>query len=90
MNPSIAPENLLPPQPGKGLQIQKNSTELGDNLNILSIPCFYHNSAACLVRDGKIVAAAQEERFIRKKHNPRFPENAIRSCLKEGGITAQS
>jgi len=55
-------------------------------VNILGISCFYHDSAACLVRDGEIVAAAQEERFTRKKHDPRFPENAIRYCLEEGGI----
>ncbi|MBL6970542.1 MAG: hypothetical protein ISR63_00305, partial [Desulfobacterales bacterium] len=43
---------------------------------ILGISCFYHDSAACLVRNGTIVAAAQEERFTRKKHDPRFPQNA--------------
>jgi len=53
---------------------------------ILGISCFYHDSAACLVRDGEIVAAAQEERFTRKKHDPRFPENAIGYCLEEAGI----
>jgi carbamoyltransferase len=56
---------------------------------ILGISCFYHDSATCLVRDGEIVAAAQEERFTRKKHDPRFPINAIRSCLKEGAITIE-
>jgi carbamoyltransferase len=54
---------------------------------ILGISCFYHDSAACLVRSGKIVAAAQEERFSRKKHDPRFPKNAIKSCLEEASIT---
>lgn len=54
---------------------------------ILGISCFYHDSAACLVGDGDIIAAAQEERFTRKKHDPSFPINAIKSCLKEGGIT---
>ena len=44
---------------------------------ILAISCFYHDSAACLMRAGKIVAAAQEERFTRKKHDPRFPRHAI-------------
>ena len=53
---------------------------------ILGISAFYHDSAACLLRDGKIVAAAQEERFTRKKHDPAFPEQAIRYCLREGGI----
>ncbi len=55
--------------------------------NILGISAFYHDSAACLVRDGDIIAAAQEERFTRKKHDPGFPSHAIRYCLKEGGIS---
>ena len=54
---------------------------------ILGISCFYHDSAACIVKDGYILAAAQEERFTRKKHDPRFPKNAIKYCLKEAGIT---
>jgi carbamoyltransferase len=54
---------------------------------ILGISAFYHDSAACLVKDGEIVAAAQEERFTRKKHDARFPENAIAYCLQEGGIS---
>lgn len=56
---------------------------------ILGISCFYHDSAACLVCDGDIVAAAQEERFTRKKHDPRFPKNAIEYCLNEAGITIE-
>ncbi len=56
-------------------------------LNILGISAYYHDSAAALVRDGEIVAAAQEERFSRKKHDARFPEGAISSCLEQGGIT---
>ena len=55
--------------------------------NILGVSAFYHDSAACLVRDGHIVAAAQEERFTRKKFDARFPVNAIRYCLQEGGIS---
>lgn len=58
-------------------------------MNILGVSAFYHDSAACLVRDGKIVAAAQEERFTRKKHDQAFPVNAIDYCLKEGGIAAK-
>lgn len=54
---------------------------------ILGISAFYHDSAACLVRDGEIVAAAQEERFTRKKHDHRFPESAIEFCLNFAGIT---
>ncbi|MEE9165394.1 MAG: carbamoyltransferase N-terminal domain-containing protein, partial [Nitrospinota bacterium] len=56
---------------------------------ILGISAFYHDSAACLVKDGKVFAAAQEERFTRKKHDPRFPRNAIDYCLKEAGITSK-
>lgn len=55
-------------------------------MNILGLSAFYHDSAACLLRDGDIVAAAQEERFTRKKHDPRFPENAVAYCLEAGGI----
>ena len=55
-------------------------------MNILGLSAYYHDSAACLVRDGDIVAAAQEERFTRKKHDFRFPHHAIEYCLKEGGI----
>ncbi|MEK7583060.1 MAG: carbamoyltransferase [Patescibacteria group bacterium] len=55
-------------------------------MNILGISCFYHDSAACLVRDGEIVAAAQEERFTRKKQDERFPHKAIEYCLKEADI----
>jgi carbamoyltransferase len=55
-------------------------------MNILGISAFYHDSAACLVTDGKIVAAAQEERFTRKKHDPSFPKHAIQYCLQEGAL----
>jgi carbamoyltransferase len=55
-------------------------------MDIIGISCFYHDSAACFVRDGKIIAAVQEERFTRKKHDPRFPKNAIDYCLEEAGI----
>ncbi|MFQ5412430.1 MAG: carbamoyltransferase, partial [Phycisphaerae bacterium] len=55
-------------------------------MNILGISAFYHDSAACLVQDGRIVAAAQEERFTRKKHDYRFPRNAIDYCLENAGI----
>jgi carbamoyltransferase len=55
--------------------------------DILGVSAFYHDSAACLVRDGQIVAAVQEERFTRKKFDARFPTNAIRYCLQEGEIS---
>ncbi len=56
---------------------------------ILGLSAYYHDSAACLVRDGEIVAAAQEERFTRKKHDAGFPQHALRYCLTEGGIGLQ-
>lgn len=56
---------------------------------ILGISAFYHDSAACIIRDGLIVAAAQEERFTRKKHDASFPTNAIQSCLNIGKISLE-
>src|ERR1700726_2178612 len=53
---------------------------------VLGISAFYHDSAAALVRDGEIVAAAQEERFSRKKHDAAFPASAVQYCLAEEGI----
>jgi carbamoyltransferase len=55
-------------------------------VNILGLSAFYHDSGACLVRDGEIIAAAQEERFTRKKHDADFPKEAVAYCLREGGI----
>jgi carbamoyltransferase len=56
---------------------------------VLGISAFYHDSAACLLKDGEIIAAAQEERFTRKKHDAGFPHHAILYCLKEAGIAAK-
>jgi len=56
-------------------------------LKILGISAFYHDSAAAIISDGEIIAAAQEERFTRKKHDESFPVNAVQYCLKEAGIT---
>ncbi len=56
-------------------------------MDILGISAFYHDSAACLVRDGEIIAAAQEERFTRKKHDHAFPIRAAQYCLREGRTT---
>lgn len=58
--------------------------------SILGLSAFYHDSAACLVVDGEIVAAAQEERFTRRKHDHRFPTNAVRYCLEEAGLTVDT
>jgi len=55
-------------------------------VRVLGISALYHDSAAALVEDGRIVAAAQEERFTRKKHDARFPEHALAYCLAEGGL----
>ena len=54
--------------------------------NILGVSAYYHDSAAALIRDGAVVAAAQEERFTRIKHDAAFPENAIAYCLREAGL----
>ena len=56
-------------------------------MNILGISSFYHDSAAAIIQQGEIIAAAQEERFTRKKHDPNFPTNAVSYCLKEAGLT---
>ena len=56
---------------------------------ILGISAFYHDSAAALVVDGEIIAAAQEERFTRKKHDHEFPQNAVQYCLEEAGLTPE-
>ncbi|MGV8140839.1 MAG: carbamoyltransferase family protein [Candidatus Woesearchaeota archaeon] len=54
---------------------------------ILGIGCYYHDASACMVKDGKLIAAAEEERFTRKKHDVNFPINAIKYCIKEAGIS---
>lgn len=56
-------------------------------MNILGISCYYHDSAACVIQDGRLVAAAQQERFSRKKHDLGFPKEAIDYCLREAEIT---
>ena len=58
-------------------------------MNILGISAFYHDSAACLIQDGKIISAAQEERFTRKKHDAAFPMNAINFCLQNSNLTSK-
>jgi carbamoyltransferase len=59
-------------------------------MNILGISAYYHDSAACLVKDGEIIAAAQEERFTRKKRDPDFPKNAVEYCLSAAGLGSAS
>jgi carbamoyltransferase len=58
-------------------------------MNILGISAFYHDSAACLIRDGKVIAAVQEERFTRKRHDASFPSASIQYCLRAGGIQSE-
>ena len=55
--------------------------------SILGLSAFYHDSAACLVMDGELVAAAQEERFTRKKHDDAFPRLAVEYCLQHAGLS---
>jgi carbamoyltransferase len=55
-------------------------------MDILGISCFYHDAAAALLRDGDLLAAAHEERFTRKKHDPDLPKHAVQYCLSEAGI----
>jgi len=57
------------------------------SVNILGISAYYHDSAAALLQDGSVTAAAQEERFSRKKHDSRFPRNALKYCLEHGGVS---
>ena len=70
-----------------GSELQKTTPDA--EVNILGISAFYHDSAACLVRNGRIMAAAQEERFTRKKHDAGFPKCAVEYCLREGNIAIQ-
>jgi carbamoyltransferase len=55
-------------------------------VNIIGISAFYHDSAACLVQNGTIVSAVQEERFTRIKHDPSFPSQSINYCIKNSGL----
>ena len=59
---------------------------MGKSMHILGVSAYYHDSAACLLKDGEIVAAAQENVFTRKKHDYAFPKNAVNYCIREAGI----
>jgi len=59
-------------------------------MKVLGLSCYYHDSAACLVEDGIVMAAAQEERFTRIKHDSGFPSKAVRYCLAEGGVSSRN
>ena len=56
-------------------------------VNVLGISAYYHDSSCCLLKDGKLVAAASEERFTRRKHDPDLPVQAFKYCLRESGLT---
>ena len=58
-------------------------------MHILGLSCFFHDASAVLLRDGEVIAAAEEERFSRKKHDYNFPSRAIQFCLAQGGIRAR-
>ena len=78
-----------PDQGQRGRAVHLHAVLDAGLMRILGISAFYHDSAAALVRDGEIVAAAQEERFTRKKHDAGFPRNAIDYCLARGGLRAR-
>lgn len=70
-------------------RVRRNGEQASPQCHALGISAFYHDSAACLVQDGVITAAAQEERFTRKKHDAEYPKNAIAYCLQQGGISVE-
>ncbi len=57
---------------------------------ILGVSCYFHDASACIIRDGKLIAAVEEERFTRRKHDISFPINSITYCMKEAGVTANN
>ena len=70
----------------KDLQWPHSFIQFSKVSSILGISAFYHDSAAAIIVDGEIIAAAQEERFSRKKHDPRYPFNAVKYVLAEGKL----
>jgi len=87
---AICPHGAKPePIPSQGLAAPEPVPDYAFPMKaILGISAYYHDSAAALVVDGRVVAAAQEERFTRVKHDHRFPKNAVDYCLQEAGISA--
>jgi carbamoyltransferase len=75
-------------RPRCGKYFTQERTAIAD-MNILGISAYYHDSAACLVQDGKLKAAAQQERFSRVKHDHRFPYDAVAYCLQEGAVSSK-
>ena len=90
MAEKIRARNLLPAGPGESvprpLPVRHKPRGRGESTCIVGLSCFFHNSAAALVRDGEIVAAAEEERFSRLKNDRRFPSHALNYVLEEGGL----
>jgi carbamoyltransferase len=82
----ITSRGVLPARPARPPAKRATGLQPTRPLSILGISCFYHNSAASLIRDGRIVAAAEEERFTRRKNDRGFPHQAINYCLEEGGL----
>src|SRR3989304_10519505 len=74
---------------GAGKRGSKATSSEAILMDILGISCFFHDASAVLLRDGQVIAAAEEERFTRKKHDYNFPSHAIRFCLQQGGIQAE-
>src|SRR5262249_42171598 len=72
---------------GRGLsRIRQASILTGADVHILGISCYFHDAAAAILRDGELIAAAEEERFTRRKHDYGFPQHAIEFCLESAGI----
>ena len=88
MATAIVGRQLLPEpvSPAALAPVSHRPRQKPDSTYVLGLSCFYHNSAACLIRDGQIVAAAEEERFTRVKNDRRFPHQAANYCLEEGGV----
>jgi carbamoyltransferase len=82
----LLPEKTASASPAAAAPVSHRPRRKPDATYVLGLSCFYHNSAACLVRDGQIVAAAEEERFTRVKNDRRFPHQAANYCLEEGGV----
>src|SRR5438552_745160 len=77
---------LSPMRKPRSWKRQGGSSKEAVVMNILGISCYFHDAAAALLRDSRLVAAAEEERFTRKKHDYAFPQQAIDFCLRTGGI----
>ena len=73
--------------PGPFSAVASSQEGLGMSTNIIGISCFFHDAACCLLKDGILVAAVEEERFSRRKHDAGIPKRAFNYCLEEGGLT---